>query len=44
MCVFGMKSFPEKGLGNTEINTAMLHHTGVSNWEVDYLLPAFPLG
>lgn len=29
MCVFGMKSFPGKGLRKTEINTAMLHYTGV---------------
>lgn len=29
MYVFGMESFPRKGLRKTEINTAMLHYTGV---------------
>lgn len=43
MCVFGMESFPEIGLRKTEINTAMLHYIGVSNWEAEYLLQAFPL-
>lgn len=29
MRVFDMESFPRKGLRKTEINTAMLHYTGV---------------
>lgn len=43
MCVFGMESFPRKGLRKTEINTAMLHYTGVWNLEVEYQLQAFLL-
>lgn len=44
MCVFGMESFPGIGLRKTEINTAMLHYTGVCNEEAEHLLPAFPPG
>lgn len=44
MCVFGMESFPGIGLRKTEINTAMLHYTGVCNGEAEHLLPAFPPG